>query len=112
MISIAESAFEESKYELSAVDAFLKEVERNSKSDENKGKEGKAKYQLYKIVAKLILRSRSNSDYDVTEALKDEIRQTFKVEKDGMLSSDEIKIPFSDPSIYSRFITSITSVIN
>jgi hypothetical protein len=106
---LAESAFEESKYELKAVDSFLKEVERNTN---NKSKEGKAKYQLYKIVAKLILKSRSNSDYDVTEALKNEIRQTFKVEKDGVLSDDEIRIPFSDPSIYSRFITSITSVIN
>ena len=97
---LAESAFQASKDELDNVNDFL----RNTKDPEA------AKYKLYKIVAKLILKSRSNSDSDLTERLKYEINQSFKIDKDG--SSSELRVPFSDPSVYSRFITSITSVIN
>jgi hypothetical protein len=97
---LAESAFEASKEELTNINEFLS----NTKDP------ALAKYKLYKIVSKLILKSKSNSDLDLTEHLKQEISKSFKIDKDG--SSSELKVPFSDPSIYTQFISSITSVIN
>jgi hypothetical protein len=47
---------------------------------------------------------------DLTEKLKQEINKEFRINKDN--SSSGLKIPFSDPSIYTQFITNITSVIN
>lgn len=98
---LAESAFQASEQELTNIQRYFKDYAENP---------SKAKYQLYKIVGKLIVQSKSNSDMDLTEKLKQEINKEFRVNKDN--SSSGLKIPFSDPSIYTQFITNITSVIN
>lgn len=98
---LAESAFQASEQELTNISRYFKDYAEDP---------SKAKYQLYKIVGKLIVQSKSNSDMDLTEKLKQEINKEFKINKDN--SSTGLKIPFSDPSIYTQFITSITSVIN
>lgn len=98
---LAESAFQASEQELTNIQRYFKDYAVDP---------SKAKYQLYKIVGKLIVQSKSNSDMDLTEKLKQEINKEFKVNKDN--SSSGLKIPFSDPSIYTQFITNITSVIN
>lgn len=98
---LAESAFQASEQELTNIQRYFKDYAEDP---------SKAKYQLYKIVGKLIVQSKSNSDMDLTEKLKQEINKEFKVNKDN--SSSGLKIPFSDPSIYTQFITNITSVIN
>lgn len=98
---LAESAFQASEQELTNISRYFRDYAEDP---------SKAKYQLYKIVGKLIVQSKSNSDMDLTEKLKQEINKEFKVNKDN--SSSGLKIPFSDPSIYTQFITNITSVIN
>lgn len=98
---LAKSAFQASEQELTNISRYFKDYAEDP---------SKAKYQLYKIVGKLIVQSKSNSDMDLTEKLKQEINKEFKVNKDN--SSSGLKIPFSDPSIYTQFITNITSVIN
>lgn len=98
---LAESAFQSSEQELVNIQRYFKDYAQDP---------SRAKYQLYKIVGKLIVQSKSNSDMDLTERLKQEINKEFKINKDN--SSSGLKIPFSDPSIYSQFITNITSVIN
>ena len=98
---LAESAFQASEQELTNISRYFKDYAKDP---------SKAKYQLYKIVGKLIVQSKSNSDMDLTEKLKQEINKGFKINKDN--SSSGLKIPFSDPSIYTQFITNITSVIN
>lgn len=98
---LAESAFQATEQELTNISRYFKDYAEDP---------SKAKYQLYKIVGKLIVQSKSNSDMDLTEKLKQEINKEFKVNKDN--SSSGLKIPFSDPSIYTQFITNITSVIN
>lgn len=98
---LAESAFQASEQELTNISRYFKDYAEDP---------SKAKYQLYKIVGKLIVQSKSNSDMDLTEKLKQEINKEFKVNKNN--SSSGLKIPFSDPSIYTQFITNITSVIN
>ena len=98
---LAKSAFEASEQELTNIEKFFKDYATDP---------SKAKYKLYKIVGKLIVQSKSNNDMDLTERLKSEIKDAFKIEKDDITS--ELKIPFSDPSIYSQFITNISSVIN
>lgn len=98
---LAESAFQASEQELTNISRYFKDYAEDP---------SKAKYQLYKIVGKLIVQSKSNSDMDLTEKLKQEINKEFKINKDN--SSSGLKIPFSDPSIYTQFITNITSVIN
>lgn len=98
---LAESAFQASEQELTNIQRYFKDYAEDP---------SKAKYQLYKIVGKLIVQSKSNSDMDLTEKLKQEINKEFKINKDN--SSSGLKIPFSDPSIYTQFITNITSVIN
>lgn len=98
---LAESAFQASEQELTNISRYFKDYAEDP---------SKAKYQLYKIVGKLIVQPKSNSDMDLTEKLKQEINKEFKVNKDN--SSSGLKIPFSDPSIYTQFITNITSVIN
>lgn len=98
---LAESAFQASEQELTNISRYFKDYAEDP---------SKAKYQLYKIVGKLIVQSKSNSDMDLTEKLKQEINKEFKINKDN--SSMGLKIPFSDPSIYTQFITNITSVIN
>lgn len=95
---LAQSALEESSDELQSINEFL------AANDE------KAKYKLYKIIAKLILRASSTSEYDLGAQVKYEIDRAFNDNKNK--AGNILKVPFSDPSFYNQFITSITSVIN
>lgn len=70
----------------------------------------KAKYDLYKLIGKLLIQQHSNNNNDLTDQIKLYVNQILKTDKD--YAGKELKIPFSDMSLYQQFITSITSVIN
>lgn len=100
--SLALSAFQASEKELENIKIYLENVRENSEE---------SKYKLYLLVGKLILQSKSNSKFDLTNAIKQGVQQIIKNNK-NIANEDDLKIPFSDPSLYQQFITSITSVIN
>ena len=97
---LAKSAFEESSWELECINDWVNQQVNPDK----------ARWKLYQIVAKLILRSGSNSDMDLTDQVKQTIEKELKTNRDQ--DTSDIKLPFSDPTLYKQFITSITSVIN
>lgn len=97
---LAKSAFEESSWELECINDWVNQQVNPDR----------ARWKLYQIVAKLILRSGSNSDMDLTDQVKQAIEKELKVNRDS--DTSKIKLPFSDPTLYKQFITSITSVIN
>lgn len=100
-LGLAESAFQASEKELSNIESFFKNYSQDP---------SKTKYALYTIVGKLIMEAKSNSDLDLTERIKQEVKTNFIENKDN--SDLGLKLPFSDPSMYNQFITNITSVIN
>ena len=95
--TLGEVAIQLSKIELDAVDAF-----RNG--------EGKSK--LYDIIGRTIINNLSGSkgEAGLAEAIIENIKKNFNLNTDhGM---DAIKIPFSDPNIYSGILSTFVSIIN
>lgn len=99
---LGKSAAIASRKELEAIQEYLTKATKDPVQ---------AKYDLYVIIGKLLINSASNSEFDLTEQIKQEVEQTFKKNKNKSEDKD-LKIPFSDPSLYRQFISSITSVIN
>lgn len=99
---LAQSAMESSSEELDNIKNYLQQVTKDPL---------KAKYDLYRIIAKLMIKSNSNSEYDLTNQVKQEVNIILQENKSNAGDND-MKLPFSDPSLYKQFITSITSVIN
>lgn len=100
--ALGKSAIENSMLELKYIENLQKETD--PKEYEN------FKYRLYQIVGKNILEGKSRNANDLSENLKQELQEVFKTLKDT--KGNELKVPFSDVSIYRQFITGITSVIN
>ena len=96
-LGLAKQAVVASSKELQYLNDFLTKYGKNATN---------AKYNLYLILGKLIAESKSNNDLDLTERIKYEVRNNLQQ------NNSELKLPFSDPSIYSQFITNITAVIN
>lgn len=95
--TLGEVAIQLSKIELDAVEAF-----RN----------GEGKTKLYDIVGRTIINNlaKNRGEAGLAEAIIQNIKNGFNLNTDHEL--DVIKIPFSDPSIYSSIIPTLASVIN
>lgn len=99
---LGQSAMILSQKELESIENYLTKVAKNPEQ---------AKYDLYKIIGKLIINSQSNSEYDLTNQIKQEVEIVLRTNK-AKPSEKDMKLPFSDPSLYRQFISSITAVIN
>ena len=95
--TLGEVAIQLSKIELDAVEAF-----RN----------GEGKTKLYDIVGRTIINNlaKNREEAGLAEAIIQNIKDKFNLNTDHEL--DAIKIPFSDPSIYSSIVSTLASVIN
>lgn len=99
---LGKSAAIASRKELAAIQEYLTKATKDPVQ---------AKYDLYVIIGKLMTETKSNSEFDLTDQVKQEVDQLLKIDK-TKYKEDDIKLPFSDPSLYRQFITNITSVIN
>ena len=95
--TLGEVALQLSQIELDAVEAF-----RNG--------EGKSK--MYDIIGRTIINNLSGSkgEAGLAEAIIENIKKEFNLNTDHEL--DVLKIPFSDPNIYSTILPTFVSVIN
>lgn len=95
--TLGEVAIQLSQIELDAVEAF-----RNG--------EGKSK--LYDIIGRTIINNLSGSkgEAGLAEAIIENIKKDFNLNTDHEL--DTLKIPFSDPNIYSAILPTFVSIIN
>lgn len=118
---LAKTAFEASSGILTAVDSFLDSiVQANAGTDQN-GKplepekieaiRTEAKAKLYDVVGRMMFVNRTASfRVKPTDMLMREIQSIFnKYSKHD--SPDELRIPFSDPNVYSDFINTIANTI-
>lgn len=102
LIGLARSSFESSKPLLEAVEKLTDQVDPTNKdtfiSD------------LYDAVGRIILSNDSiKNDASLTHIIKQGISKVF--DKYSNHNKDELKIPFSDPQIYSDFIATLASTI-
>lgn len=95
--TLGEVALQLSQVELDAVEAF-----RNG--------EGKSK--MYDIIGRTIINNLSGSkgEAGLAEAIIENIKKDFNLNTDHEL--DALKIPFSDPNIYSTILPTFVSIIN
>lgn len=95
--TLGEVALQLSQIELDAVEAF-----RNG--------EGKSK--MYDIIGRTIINNLSGSkgEAGLAEAIIENIKKDFNLNTDHEL--DALKIPFSDPNIYSTILPTFVSIIN
>lgn len=94
--TLGEVALQLSQIELDAVEDF-----RN----------GKGKSKMYDIIGRTIINNLSgNKEAGLAEAIIENIKKGFNLNTDHGL--DAIKIPFSDPNIYSTILPTFVSIIN
>lgn len=95
--TLGEVAVQLSQIELDAVDAF---------------RSGEGKSKMYDIIGRTIINnlSKSKGDAGLAEAIIYNIKRGFNLNTDHEL--DQIKIPFSDPNIYSTLLSTFVSIIN
>lgn len=95
--TLGEVAIQLSKIELDSVDAF-----RN----------GEGKTKMYDIIGRTIINNLASSkgEAGLAEAIIENIKRDFNLNTDHEL--DTIKIPFSDPNIYSSILSTFVSIIN
>lgn len=96
---LAKSAFQESKQILTATDNFISNLNsENAKSD------------LYDAIGRIILLNQSIKDKEsLTNVIMGAVQKVF--DKYNNHLDDDSKIPFSDPNIYSGFISTLASTI-
>ena len=95
--ALGEVAVQLSQIELDAVDAF---------------RSGEGKSKLYDIIGRTIINNLAGSkgEAGLAEAIIANIKKGFNMNTDHEL--DSIKIPFSDPNIYSSVLSTFVSIIN
>lgn len=95
--ALGEVAVQLSQIELDAVDAF---------------RSGEGKSKLYDIIGRTIINNLAGSkgEAGLAEAIIANIKKGFNMNTDHEL--DSIKIPFSDPNIYSSLLSTFVSIIN
>lgn len=99
---LARTAFQASERTLLAVESFIKKL------DENKQQE--ATSELYDAVGRIIFLNQSIKDNEnLTNVIMQAAQKVFNKYKDH--TNDEVKIPFSDPNVYSEFISTLASTI-
>lgn len=99
---LAKTAFQASEKTLKAVDSFLENVAA--------GNEPKAISDLYDSIGRIILLNQSIKDKEsLTNIIMGAVQEVFNKYSDH--THDEVKIPFSDPNVYSEFISTLASTI-
>lgn len=95
--TLGEVAVQLSQIELDAVESF---------------RSGEGKSKMYDIIGRTIINNLSGSrgEAGLAEAIIENIKKGFNLNTDHEL--DAIKIPFSDPNIYSTILPTFVSVIN
>ena len=87
----------------------LSEVELDAVND---FRNGKGKNKLVDVIGKTIINhfAQGHTSAGLAEAIINKIEDDFNMNVDHL--QDDFKIPFSDPNIYSVFLSTIASVIN
>lgn len=99
---LAKTAFQASEKTLKAVDSFLENVAT--------GNESKAISDLYDSIGRIILLNQSIKDKEsLTNIIMGAVQKVFNKYSDH--THDEVKIPFSDPNVYSEFISTLAATI-
>lgn len=99
---LAKTAFQASEKTLTAVDSFLANVAE--------GNEAKAISDLYDSIGRIILLNQSIKDKEsLTHIIMGAVQKVFNKYSDH--TNDDVKIPFSDPNVYSEFISTLASTI-
>ena len=95
--TLGEVAIQLSQIELDAVKAF---------------RSGEGKSKMYDIIGRTIINNLSGSkgEAGLAEAIIENIKKDFNLNTDHEL--DALKIPFSDPNIYSTILPTFVSIIN
>lgn len=95
---LAKTAMQASRRVLESVDKFL----------ENVGPE--AQSELYDVIGRIVLMERSIKDREsLTGIISEAVLKVFNKNKNH--TDDSVKLPFSDPNIYSEFISGLASAI-
>ena len=99
---LAKTAFEASKHVLDSVDNFLQQIDPDKKAE--------AQSALYDAVGRIIMAERSIKDKEsLDNIIYEAVLKVFNKNKNHQ--DDDVKIPFSDPNIYSGFIATLASSI-
>jgi hypothetical protein len=95
---LAKTAFEASRHVLESVDKFLKQTNPEAQSD------------LYDAIGRIVLMEGSIKDKEnLTNIINEAVMKVFNKYKNH--DNDDVKIPFSDPNMYSDFIATLASSI-
>lgn len=113
--AIGHLALEASKVELSKVKQFIELSNQSTQSSDPVEKESlrsRAQNKLYDLIGRILIEhlSLNRGQNGIAESLVDRIRKNFGVSTDHTL--DEIKIAFSDQTIYNQIISTIASILN
>jgi hypothetical protein len=95
---LAKTAMQASRRVLESVDKFLAEVGPEAQSE------------LYDAIGRIVLMERSIKDREsLTGIIAEAVLKVFNKNKNH--TDDSVKLPFSDPNIYSEFISGLASAI-
>lgn len=95
---LAKTAMQASRRVLESVDKFLAEVGPEAQSE------------LYDAIGRIVLMERSIKDREsLTGIIAEAVLKVFNKNKNH--TDDPVKLPFSDPNIYSEFISGLASAI-
>ena len=95
---LAKTAMQASRRVLESVDKFLAEVGPEAQSE------------LYDAIGRIVLMERSIKDREsLTGIISEAVLKVFNKNKNH--TDDSVKLPFSDPNIYSEFISGLASAI-
>lgn len=92
---LGQTALSLSQVELDAIEAFA--------DDGNKT-------HLYEVIGRTIIDNISNDTAGLTQSILENIKKEFNLQADHTF--DRLKIPFSDPNIYSQILPTFISIIN
>lgn len=95
---LAKTAMQASRRVLESVDKFLAEVGPEAQSE------------LYDAIGRIVLMERSIKDREsLTGIIAEAVLKVFNKNKNH--TDDSVKLPFSDPNVYSEFISGLASAI-
>ena len=104
---LARTAVQASKQAIDVVNKFLKSIA----SETSEEIRSEAKSELYDVIGRLVLVEGSiKSKENLTDMIKTQVLRIFNKYQNH--KNDSVKIPFSDPNIYSDFCSILASVIN
>lgn len=99
---LAKTAFQASEKTLNAIDSFIANMNTENKQQ--------ALSNLYDSIGRILLVNHSIKDKEsLTNIVMQAVQKVFNKYSDH--TNDEVKIPFSDPNVYSEFIATLASTI-